>query len=95
MTLFLYQHQLLVVIENVSIHCILFAASKSSVKPVGAKTPSAAKPLAPRPSPVRRPALSSPSTRWNPPGKPPNLSCNLGQNLIYDLRVSATSIMMS
>uniref|UniRef100_K1R558 RAD51 interacting motif domain-containing protein n=1 Tax=Magallana gigas TaxID=29159 RepID=K1R558_MAGGI len=43
-------------------------ASKSSVKPVGAKTPSAAKPLAPRPSPVRRPALSSPSTRWNPPG---------------------------
>lgn len=44
------------------------SASKSSVKPVGAKTPSAAKPLAPRPSPVRRPALSSPSTRWNPPG---------------------------
>lgn len=62
---------------------ILFAASKRSVKPTGTETPSTVKPLAPHPSPVRRPALSSPSTRWNPPGKPLNLSFSLGQDLVH------------
>ncbi|XP_078332366.1 uncharacterized protein LOC144625441 isoform X2 [Crassostrea virginica] len=44
------------------------SVTKSSVKPVGSRTPVVSKSSVSRPSPAARPALSSPSPRWNPPG---------------------------